>query len=201
MIEAVTGTIELPDEKPEVFNIYAQWLYGSALPIQETTSDDEQSRKMLHLLVKPYLLGERLMDDAFLSAVENELLATYDAEPCSSKGWSDIKTIAYIYEHTPPNSRPRKIAIARGISWYKVRLEKFRTIAAKLESSSKPELISWYEDVLFELAGAGRDPRQLAHALLEKYPQSKERVTAKQALEGMQLRPKFTGMSTNGANV
>lgn len=58
MIEAATGIIDLPDEDPKVFNIYAQWLYGGPLPAFQRTQEYEKDfYKIRDTLLKPFLMG------------------------------------------------------------------------------------------------------------------------------------------------
>jgi hypothetical protein len=65
--EAQERTIKLPEDDPEVFSVYQEWLYDGLIHTGSQTlfpaTDDEYEA-----LVKAYILGEKLMDQDFKDA-------------------------------------------------------------------------------------------------------------------------------------
>lgn len=187
MAEAATGVIKLPGESPEVFKVYAEWLYGGSLPTNQTVPD-LRPQKVPHFLVEPYLMGERLMDDVFLDHTEAAILESYKLESAARR-WSDWSTIDCIYRNAPPGSKPRHMAIARGIAWYSKDVNALRErMNATISAGRFPERLEWVKDVLFAIAGAGHDPVQLAFALAEKVEQPKNRPSMKMALGQIRIQ-------------
>lgn len=98
----------------------------------------------------------------------------------------DSSYVSYIYENTIPGARPRRVAIAFGMSWCKLHPVRLREIIGK--RAQRMDDAVWYEDVLFGLAGKGRDPKQLAFALLEKDTTPPLAITPKAALDELRER-------------
>ncbi|QDS71371.1 hypothetical protein FKW77_002595 [Venturia effusa] len=181
MTKAATREIDLPEESPDAFNIYAEWLYGGSLPTNQTVSDIGLQSSP-HFLIEPYLLGERLMDDLFLGHTEAAIFDIYKLETAARR-WSDAATIACIYCKSPSGCKPRQIAIALGICWYSRELHELRaSMNVGIAVHVTPELLEWIEDVVFAIAGVGHDPRQLAFALAEKVKKPKKRLSLEKAL-------------------
>lgn len=71
--EAQERTIKLPEDDPEIFSVYQQWLYDGLIHTGSQTlfpaTDDEYEA-----LVKAYILGEKLMDQDFKDAIIDAIL-------------------------------------------------------------------------------------------------------------------------------
>jgi hypothetical protein len=71
----------LPEFKPEIFEIYAQWLYTGRVLLSGTASSEDLNYKAtlsLTRLVKLYILGLFLLDTTFQNAVTDKLLETVE---------------------------------------------------------------------------------------------------------------------------
>jgi len=104
-VEGQTGTVTLPEEDPNTFNLYVCYLYsGRLLCKHETFADDYE------VLSNLYALGERLMDDYLKDRVITALVATAAAGRAKEARPSaqDINTI---YEATTHESPARKMLV------------------------------------------------------------------------------------------
>jgi hypothetical protein len=70
--EAQEQTIPLPEDDPSVFSVYQQWLYGGQIYTLCNTVfqvDDEYK-----ILVKAYILGEKIMDQNFKDSAADAIV-------------------------------------------------------------------------------------------------------------------------------
>ena len=71
--EAQERTIPLPEDDPKVFSVYQQWLYGGLIHTRydntRSKTDDEYE-----ILVKAYILGEKIMDQDFKDSIANAIV-------------------------------------------------------------------------------------------------------------------------------
>jgi len=100
--EAQERCISMPEDDPTAFQAYQLWLYSGILftePVMDTETDDEYG-----ILVRSYLLGQKLMDSDFkdmvIDAIVAKLLAT---------GLFDIRLTGAVYENTPSTSPLRRL--------------------------------------------------------------------------------------------
>ena len=63
--------IDLSDEHPAIFKKYCQWLYTKAIPPRESKENG------FVYLARMYVLGEKIIDQAFQNAVVNAMIAHY----------------------------------------------------------------------------------------------------------------------------
>jgi hypothetical protein len=71
--EAQDRTIPLPEDDPDIFLVYQQWLYASLIhtrPSSAPTKADDEYRT----LVKAYILGEKMMDGNFKDSVVDAII-------------------------------------------------------------------------------------------------------------------------------
>lgn len=128
------GTIDLTDEDPEIFRLYAHWVYCKTLPILATKEDQissnfpqdcghshdkEAAKKRIpalakeefHLLAKCYVLGEKLIDTTFKNIIllNGFIHATRGRE--DERYFPDGSVIAIIYAGTTKRSPARKLMV------------------------------------------------------------------------------------------
>jgi len=99
--------IELPEEQPQIFRIYAQWLYTAKIFCR---TDDR--REDIHTLCELYTPGEKLMDRTLQDRAMDALssLSAVDEEDL----WLPyFCTVDYVCEHLPDNSPARRFLIDR----------------------------------------------------------------------------------------
>lgn len=149
------GAIKLTDDCPAIFQIYVHWLYTRTIKLQKDYDYDRRYPRCnprTLALAKALVMGDALMDDAFMFAVEQKLVEkpiTYIMAPFGM-------TTQFIWENSAPNSRPRRIveanmmflndhAVSKG--WR----QEYETY--------KPEswTIELCDEVLFARIGVGRD--------------------------------------------
>lgn len=102
--EALGRTIKLPEDDPEVFSVYQQWLYDglvhtSSGTIFPTKTDDEYEA-----LVKAYILGEKLMDPDFKDAITDAIV---DKFRCLRRFDTGLTTL--VFNETPSGSPLRRL--------------------------------------------------------------------------------------------
>jgi len=100
--------IELPEDDPHVFGIYARWLYTDWI---SCASDADP--KGLSVLPKLYVLAEKMLDWQFQDQVmDSFIVASFEntSETSSAGGLilPDVHTIDYICEHAPVKSSLRQ---------------------------------------------------------------------------------------------
>lgn len=101
--EAQERTIKLPEDDPEVFSVYQQWLYDGLIHTGSDTlfpqNDDEYEA-----LVKAYILGEKLMDPEFKDSITD---AIKDKFRCLSRFDTGLTTL--VFNETPSGSPLRRL--------------------------------------------------------------------------------------------
>lgn len=96
--------IELPEEQPRIFKIYAQWLYTGKIFYKTGEHQDD-----LHTLGELYTLAERLMDHVLQDrAVDALNTAIYDTEETNGR-LPHLDTVNHVCEHAPSNSPMRQL--------------------------------------------------------------------------------------------
>lgn len=100
--EAQERCINMPDDDVAAFQTYQSWLYSGALftrPSMGARSDDEYG-----VLVRAYLLGQKLMDsdfkDTIIDAIVNKLITT---------GLFDIRQTSAVYDNTMRDDALRRL--------------------------------------------------------------------------------------------
>ena len=63
--ESQERTIPLPDDEPEIFNLYVQWKYQGRVLSRDATVAPERDSDELRLLAKAYIFGEKIQDSTF----------------------------------------------------------------------------------------------------------------------------------------
>lgn len=108
--ESLSRSVDLPEEDPEIFEVYRQWLYSGRICTIENDSEPcnvvRESRNLSHA----YVLGEKLQDATFKDTILDSIIEHSD----DGRKWS-INMIKIIWEGTPPASLTRKYLIDRFI--------------------------------------------------------------------------------------
>jgi hypothetical protein len=100
--EAQERTIPLPEDDPSVFSVYQQWLYGGRIHTLCNTvfkPDDEYK-----ILVKAYILGEKIMDQDFKDSAADAIV-----EKLRSLRRFDASLTDLVFENTLPTSPLRRL--------------------------------------------------------------------------------------------
>lgn len=103
-MEGQERTIELEDEDPRHFQIYAEWLYTGTIFCK-----NERAAKgiTLSLLVNLYIFGDKRLDFAFQNRVIDAIIATIESEQ-QGFGARDINNV---WDRTPERSPIRSLMI------------------------------------------------------------------------------------------
>ncbi|KAF2679163.1 hypothetical protein K458DRAFT_283950, partial [Lentithecium fluviatile CBS 122367] len=96
--------INLGYERPAIFKTYIQWLYTGEVSFR--TSDSGSRAKWVHL-AESYILGEKLIDPTFQSAVMDMLLIYWGED----KYFPSKQAVRIMYEGTPVSSPGRMILV------------------------------------------------------------------------------------------
>lgn len=106
--EAHTRTVRLPEDDPEVFEVYASWLYEKCLSTQ-VKNEDAAPLAEETMLIRAYVHGHKYGDDTFCDAVIDTL-----RQACNSIDvFSRYGDCANIYNNTSEGSMLRKLVIDR----------------------------------------------------------------------------------------
>ena len=104
--EANSNTVSLPDENPETFENFVQWLYAGEIQVDVRPDDSYKAHKELsRLLVESWTLGDMLGCPAFQDAAMTQLLALH---------WKHAikpSTVDAAYDGSLPDSELRKWAM------------------------------------------------------------------------------------------
>lgn len=96
--------IDLSDEKPPFFEKYIQWLYTNTVPPNAAATDPY---KYLALM---YVLGEKIMDQAFQDAILATMIEHCAAAPSQHK-YPCLDAINVIYDGTTDTSPARRLVV------------------------------------------------------------------------------------------
>ncbi|KAF1349741.1 hypothetical protein BDV97DRAFT_389858 [Delphinella strobiligena] len=97
--------IEMPDDDPNIFSIYADWLY-SGLICSATEHSGKGNDTEFEDLTLAYILGEKLLDKSFKNAVIDAFI-----EKLISERVLDLELPKLIYDNTRPTSPFRRLLV------------------------------------------------------------------------------------------
>lgn len=102
--EASTRVIPLPDDEPAVFSVYLHWLYNGLLHTSRqglmTWSESDAEYEML---VKAYILGEKIIDVTFKNSVIDAILEKV------AKNTFNKRLTSLVFDNTPSGSALRRL--------------------------------------------------------------------------------------------
>ncbi|KAL8650460.1 MAG: hypothetical protein Q9226_005132 [Calogaya cf. arnoldii] len=141
--EATEKKIRLKDEKPEVFQYYATWIYT-----QSSVPDWTYLHINANLCCRLYVLSDKLGSEEFQNIIIDMIhkLFIKDYSLCL-----DPETVNYVYDNTLPGSRLRTVLI--------------HELAWNVDIETHPELVNAVPEFLFEILKicSKRLPRRLEH--------------------------------------
>ena len=101
--EARERTIPIPDDDPDIFSVYQQWLYVGFIHTCSNTvftqPDDEYTT-----LVKAYILGEKVMDHNFKDSIADAIV-----EKLHIMRRFDTGLTTLVFDNTPSTSPLRRL--------------------------------------------------------------------------------------------
>lgn len=101
--EAQTRTVPLPEDEPDIFSVYQQWLYGGRIhtrPSSALSKTDDEYRK----LVKAYILGEKLVGGNFKDSIVDAIVEKLRLTHKFDTGLTDL-----VFDNTLPTSPLRRL--------------------------------------------------------------------------------------------
>lgn len=116
--EASENAVTLPEDDPDTFERFLQWVYSGTYVLSGIGTDDEVDERYIQL-VQLYTLADKLEVPALKKSVVDELFvmkSNPDKPP-------QIEVISYVYENTRERSPLRKLMVAWLVwhveySWY-----------------------------------------------------------------------------------
>jgi len=115
-MEGREGRVLLPEDDPEIFEVYQNYIYTKVLPVKVPNPDlkleGNENHPEYFTLAKLYAFGEKVQDVSFKNAVMKAFLGRM-GEPVGSVGkWNPItKVVDIIYGATMPDSRARQLMV------------------------------------------------------------------------------------------
>ena len=93
--------VKLPEEDPNTFIVYANWLYSGAMSMRGCME-----------LARLYVLGEKLIDPTFQDMVINAIVAKSRKPDVNGKKWDPGRApISVLYRNTPEGSPARRLMV------------------------------------------------------------------------------------------
>ena len=110
--------MSLPEEEEKTFDLFIQWLYNGSYEVSPEKDNDKGQTFMEP--VKLYVLADKYDVTDLKSHVITKLFAQG-----KEKRAPGLVTVAYAYEHTPPNSRLRTLladwwACRVDLAWFRL---------------------------------------------------------------------------------
>lgn len=109
--EGLDCTIDLPDDQPQTFELYAQWLYGGKVlsrGVEKSKRHDEE----LGQLIDAFVFGEKVQDGNYRDAIIDAVIAYTNTSDKDGQRWYPASTIVdRAYRGTPAGSPLRKLLI------------------------------------------------------------------------------------------
>ena len=102
--EAKSNSVTMPEDDPEVFRLWVQWLYLGKITCRILHVEDVNN-----IFVKAWMLGDKLGCAIFQDIVMMELLACHS--PKVEKPKIETSTLRAAYEGSAPRSKLRKWAL------------------------------------------------------------------------------------------
>lgn len=109
--ESVQRIIRLPEDEPEIFQLYVHWLYFGTLPVFCDEPGHLGNTEYLDL-AKAYTLGDKLMDTMFQDTVIDAIIEKSRSKARDQRCWFPVgKTIEYAYSNTNESALIRKLFV------------------------------------------------------------------------------------------
>ncbi|KAK3076874.1 hypothetical protein LTS18_011764 [Coniosporium uncinatum] len=109
--ESRERTFTFEYDEPEIFDIYACWLYYQKFPTRLDRGGLEGNKEYVQL-AKAYVLGEKLQDRDFQDAVIDAVVDKSNHLTEGNKTWSPVgDAVKIIYDGTPDTSPAQKLLV------------------------------------------------------------------------------------------
>ncbi len=110
--ESKEGAVELPEDDPDAFELWVNWIYKHTLPCSDDQPGVPRYPKLMIQLVtmtKAYTLGDKIGDTDFADAVMDAITHTVTED----EGMLDriIETMEFVYKITPESSPLREFLV------------------------------------------------------------------------------------------
>ncbi|KAL1642370.1 hypothetical protein SLS58_005444 [Diplodia intermedia] len=110
--EARERRVELPEDTPECFDVYVQWLYSDQLFLKHEDEENDYEKIDWDLFLGVYLLGDKLLDRKFKEACVDIAFQSIDHEIAADHA----KTL---YNALPPSDPYRRLYVRFWAYWAK----------------------------------------------------------------------------------
>lgn len=101
--EANDRVITLPDDEPDVFSIYQEWLYSGLIHTRGSEKGLENDPEH-ELLVKAFVLGEKIIDPEFKDCVLDAIIEKLREDKCIN-----LYLTKLVFDNTPSASPLRRL--------------------------------------------------------------------------------------------
>lgn len=110
-LEESQEPIHLPEDDPDVFQVYLHWLYTNTLPTRINTSGWIGNAEYIQL-AKAYVLGDKLQDGDFQDVVIDMIVDKCKWQSIDGGKWYPAGEIVQkIYDNTLSNSKARCLLV------------------------------------------------------------------------------------------
>lgn len=110
--EGQERTIPLPDDDPEAFALYLQWIYRGKIFSRRPPCESPFRSGKLDLLIDCYIFGEKVQDDGYKDAVLDSLLACTSTKDEERERWFPTgQSVQRAYQKTPSGWPLRKLLV------------------------------------------------------------------------------------------
>ncbi|KAL9095494.1 MAG: hypothetical protein Q9165_002365 [Trypethelium subeluteriae] len=110
--EARERRVTLPEDDPEVFKLYVQWLYTDRIHCSTPPGNNSKGWDFIHemdLIIKAYCLGEKLQDVAFKDSLIDSFIALRSLE--KDMWLPHLPITKFLWENTPKGSSMRRLVV------------------------------------------------------------------------------------------
>jgi hypothetical protein len=105
--EAVEHTVRLPEDDPDAFGLFLEWVYGGGLLQPADMKKHTSTNGPIFDRVKLYCFAEKICLDRLVDYTMTSLLSAYS----KNKRSPSAMAISYAYEHSSSDSPLRKFAL------------------------------------------------------------------------------------------
>ena len=110
--EAQERKIKLPEDEPDVVDVYVQWLYGSTIEAAVPEDWREEGRVESKCWARVYIFSEKIRDHAFANAIMEAWTISIDQPDVNgSRKFVSTTAISKIYQHTSSGSLVRQFLV------------------------------------------------------------------------------------------
>lgn len=108
--------VPLPTDRPEIVDLYVQWLYRAKLFTRPFIEDAGGDCVESTLLVKLFVFGEKVQDGRVRDAAIDALVMAMNTEDKDGKRWFPTGRVGDAYDGTPSGSPLRRLFVDMYVS-------------------------------------------------------------------------------------